>query len=54
MASIKIDDLSLDEDKWACQKCTYLNSKSNYPKCILCNQIDSLLINTSSVIYYFF
>ncbi len=50
MASFKIDDTFTDANKWTCQKCTLLNSISVYPKCILCNQSDSLLMDTSPVI----
>jgi hypothetical protein len=53
MANNTVDDTSLDENKWTCQLCTYLNSISVYPKCILCDQLDPPLTNTSSVMYYF-
>jgi hypothetical protein len=50
MASIKIDNTFSDANKWACQKCTYLNSILVYPKCLLCDQSDCPLINTPPVI----
>jgi len=50
MTSLKVDDTFSDANKWTCQKCTYLNSISVYPKCILCDPSDSPLVNTSPVI----